>query len=485
MAGMNDTGLFYLAMRRGLDYLYDNPHVDRSRIGVTGLSGGGFQTIVLGALDPRIDAAVAVAGYSTLTTSIEHPEYHDLEQNSADFRETYDYAEMTAARAPKATMLIYNSMDDCCFRAGIVKQGVYSDIKPFYELYGKPDNLQWHLNLIPGSHNYGRDNRAAAYKFFNAAFHMDTPTEDLPNTAREVLPADELLVGEPKDNLTILTLAQSVAKQIHHAVPADHGAQWAESQRRLLRKVVRYDPVTVSHAWAVNAEHQKDVISNGYRFEFSNGLSATGVLLRAADTPEDAPTTVVIADDGMDAAMVNATNEANRGQRVLVLEPVFFGENKPAGPPPQPWQYQQMLSAIGQRPLGLEAAQVTAVIHWLALGLDHGSPTPGSPDAASKKAALAKGSVPPVRIITIGLRSETVALVAAALEPKLFSQFDAQEGIQSFEYAFTHPLKYDEAPELMCLDLYKDIDLNTLSAVAAPVKVNLSAKTPERIFWSD
>ncbi len=477
LAGKNGAGLFYLAMRRGLDYLYNDPDVDRSRIGMTGLSGGGWQTILLSSLDTRVGPATAVAGFSTLTTSIEHPEYHDLEQNAADLRQTADYAQLDAARAPRPTLLIYNSMDNCCFRAGIVQQGVYFDIKPFYNLYGKPDNLQWSLNLDPGTHNFGIDSREVSYKFFDSAFHIDASPKEDPDTDAEVKSYADLTVGGlPKDNFTLLSLAQSFARSIHHEIPAEHGAQWAQSQRKLLHDVVRYDPVTVTHAWPINATHQKGVESSGYRFEFSNGLSATGVLFRSITAPENAPTTILISDEGMPSTMVDVANEVDRGQRVLVLDPLFFGDNSPA-PHSRVVQFTQLLSTIGERPLGLEAAQIIGMVRWLAKDLDHGSPTPGT------LAANEKMSVPSVRIITTGPRSETIAMVAAALEPELFSQLDARKSIPSLMYAFDHPLKYDEAPELMCLDLYSDFDFNILSAIASPVKVNLSATAPERIFW--
>lgn len=476
LAGDNGMGLFYLSMRRGIDYLYSDPDVDRSRIGVTGLSGGGFQTIVLSSLDTRVGPAAPAAGFSTLTTAIEHPEYLDAEQNGADFRQDADYAQLIAMRAPRPTLLIYNAMDDCCFRAGIVKQGVYSDIKPFFSLYGKADDLQWHMNLDPATHNYGLDNRQASYKFFDSAFHLNVSAEEDADTATEVKSYQDLVVGLPKDNLTILGLAQSFAKAIHHEVPADHGTEWAQSQRDLLRKVARYAAVTVSHAWPINATHERGVESTGYRFDFSNGLSATGVLFRGITTPETAPITVVFADSDKASTVDDVANDVDRGQRVLMFDPLFFGENIP-GDNPDVTAFTQLLNSIGERTLGLEAAQLTAVIDWLSKDLDHGSPTPRSGGQENNI------PVRPVRILTTGPRSETVAMVSAALNPELFLAIEARQAIPSFSYAFDHPLTYANAPELMCLDLYRDFDFNTLTAIASPVKVNLAATAPERLFW--
>jgi dienelactone hydrolase len=126
LAGVNGLGLFYLEMRCGLDYLYEDSDVDGSRIGVTGLSGGGWQTILLSSLDTRVGPALPVAGFSSMTTSIEHGGYTrgGPEQNAPDMRRGVDYAQLAAMRAPRPTLLIYNDMHDCCFRAGVVKQSV-------------------------------------------------------------------------------------------------------------------------------------------------------------------------------------------------------------------------------------------------------------------------------------------------------------------------------------------------------------------------
>jgi len=479
LAGSNGVGLFYLAMRRGIDYLYESPEVDRSRIGVTGLSGGGWQTMLLSSLDTRVGAALPVAGFSSLTTAIEHPEYAgDAEQNGVDMRQVGDYAQLTALRAPRPTLLIYNDMDECCFRAGIVKQGVYSDIKPFFKLLDKPDNLQWYENQDPGTHNYQIDSREKSYQFFNSFFHLKASDKEEPDTDSEVRDYADLVVGLPKDNLTIIGLAKSFAASIHHEVPSQPDNQWIQSQRTHLREVTRYAPVTVVHAWPVSTTHEKGLESHGYRFEFSNGLSATGVLFRSITAPENGPTEVLISDSGMASTADEVGNDVDRGQRVLVLDPLFFGENIP-GTKERPYvsNLAQMLNTIGERPLGLEAAQVAAIVHWLSERLDHGSATPNSGGAVASVAVF------PVRIATSGPRSETVAMVASALNPELFSAFEARKSIPSLIDVFNHPQNYRGAPELTCLDLYHDFDFDMLKAIASPVKVNLSATSPVLTFW--
>jgi hypothetical protein len=65
-----------------------------------------------------------------------------------------------------------------------------------------------------------------------------------------------------------------------------------------------------------------------------------------------------------------------------------------------------------------------------------------------------------------------VALVAAALEPRLFSEVVATGGMHSLGFLLDAPVPHRSAPELFCLDLYKDFDLDHFRAMAAPTKIN-------------
>ena len=106
LVGSNALGLFYLSMRRGLDYLAAMPQVDATRLGVTGLSGGGWQTALLGALDNRVAVSVEVAGIGALQSNITHPvDTDEIEEDATDLSQGEDYPLFVAMRAPRPTLL--------------------------------------------------------------------------------------------------------------------------------------------------------------------------------------------------------------------------------------------------------------------------------------------------------------------------------------------------------------------------------------------
>src|SRR6202012_1545802 len=126
-----------------------------------------------------------------------------------------------------------------------------------------------------GTHNYQLDNRLADYRFFGKQFDIPlTDNED--GVASEIKSYEELSVGLPKANLTLLSLAQKLAREItREPVPSDPAARAAfwSARRTKLKEVVRYQPIDIDQAWAVATTKQRDVQSLSYLFEASNRLS--------------------------------------------------------------------------------------------------------------------------------------------------------------------------------------------------------------------
>lgn len=462
LVGANGGGLFYLAMRKALDYLASSPHVDPQRIGMTGLSGGGWQTITLSSLDKRIRASIPVAGYTTLAGRAERVdvgEPGDFEQNATDLLVGQDYSTLTAMRAPRPTMLINNTEDNCCFRAPLVEPEIFLPVQPFFALFGAQNAFRFHADTDVPAHNYGLDNRQQSYAFFIKYLGLSGAASEIPVGA-EIETYPELAGAAPENNLTILGLARKLAAGITHpAIPSDPGqrAAWAATERTRLRAVVRYRPVSVTQAWPAWNTSYKRVESISYRFQMSNGLSATGTWMKQVSTPGPAPLTIELSEDGATAAgsvVWNKTPEIadrlDRGDQVLVLDLLFTGD---AAPAKHRDSYAEMLGAAGDRPLGLEAAQLIAVAHWTQHQM--------------------QPSV--LRVETTGIRSQVEALIAAGIEPRLFSAVAVYNGVSSLAYLFKKPVMYSSAPDLFCLDLYKYFDVDSLVTLASPTSVSHAA----------
>ncbi len=440
LTGRSGVGLFYLAMRRGLDYLHAMPSVDRNRIGMTGLSGGGWQTILLSALDERIRVTAPVAGFSSIASRVEvndHGDVGDPEQSPSDVFQGRDYTHLLAMVAPRPALLAYNAEDDCCFRAPVVKPLLFDPIREVYEAYGRRQSLQWHENSDPGTHNYQLDNRRAAYAFFAKHFQLAPFDEDEP-VAGEVRSYEQLVVGLPKDNLTILGLARKFADE-------NTAAPRKAATRDRLKQVVRYRPAGIDRAWLVEITKNKGIESQAYAYRLKDGLSATGVRVKSIASPDSAPVAFILNDGGRAQSGAVASERINRGEQIIALELSFMGDRWQKT---NSWGYEQMLYAIGERPLGLEAAQLIAIAR-----------SQGAPD---RKVALDVS----------GIRTQTIALTAAALEPSLFSSITIRNGAQSLRQLVDQPVEYSQAHDLFCLDLLKDFDLTFLAELARPVAVN-------------
>src|ERR1700722_16784056 len=454
LVGANGVGLFYLAMRKGLDYLYDHPNTDRTRIGVTGLSDGGWQTIVLSSLDDRVKATVAVAGFSSIISRVEAKRYGDLgdfEQSATDMFDGGDFTHLTAMMAPRPILLAYNAEDDCCFRAAMTKPFVFDAIQPVFALYGKQDLLSWHENRDPGTHNYQLDNRTQAYHFFSRQFHLPAFEEDA-DVPSEIKSYDDLRVGLPESNLTILDLARKLAGRIDRA-PLPQDSTGREAERSKVKNIIRLRPDNIDRVWTTAISKHLGIESKSHLFSMGDGLSATAVWLKPIGAPDDAPVTIILDDKGKAASTEPIADRLNRGEQVLAVDLAFMGDAWKGETVPQ---LQQLLYGAGERPIAVKAAQLIEIARWMLQG-SHGAK---------------------VRLETSGIRTQVVSLLASAVEPAMFSEVVIRRGMPSLTYLLQKPVQYNAAPDLFCLDLLHETDLDRLTALSAPVHV-LNEPSPE------
>lgn len=157
---------------RALDFLCGLPEVDSKRIGVTGGSGGGTQTILLCAIDSRPVVAFPNGMVST-----------DMQggctcENCSLLRIGTGNVELAALFAPKPQgMTAANDWTKEMMTKG------YPELKQLYALHGAQKNVICH-SLTHFPHNYNYVSRALMYSWFNKhlALGLEEPVveEDWP-----------------------------------------------------------------------------------------------------------------------------------------------------------------------------------------------------------------------------------------------------------------------------------------------------------------
>ena len=442
LAGSSGLAPFFLAQRRLVDIALEHPNADAQRLAVTGLSGGGWQTILLSSLDPRVKLAMPVAGYSSFVTRTQFPEMDlgDSEQTPVDLGQYADYTHLTAMLAPNPVQITHNARDNCCFRADYALAPLLVAVRPVYALYDAGSKLRSHANFDAG-HNYGQENRETLYKFLKEFFFANDPkfsAVEIPSAA-EVRSADELRVGLPPNNEDLHTIASKLSQKLprNPDVPTDAAAldRWRQERRAMLREIVRW-PEYSGTVSSVNTRSAGGVTITSTRLSL-DGVWTVPVMEFAGDNTTG--TTMVMADAGK-STLANEIHELlQQNRRVVAIDPFYFGESRIDS---RDYLFALLASSLGERPLGIQAGQVAGVARWL------------------------KQKYGPVSVAAYGPRTGLIALVAAGVETGSIQDVKLTRPLTSLREVIQRDMTFQDAPELFCFGLLEQFDMPQLRALA-------------------
>jgi len=163
LAGGSLIGMILWDGMKALDYLCSRPEVDTRRIGCTGNSGGGKQTLFLSALDERI-AVSAPAGHGATYAYTAQKERDICACNTVPgFLRFAEMDYVFGLIAPRPLLMVMG-LDDRLFPFDLVRK-VFRRVRRIYRLLGVEDRVE--LSLSNCGHGYDLPKREAMYAWFN------------------------------------------------------------------------------------------------------------------------------------------------------------------------------------------------------------------------------------------------------------------------------------------------------------------------------
>ncbi|HEX7900913.1 MAG TPA: acyl-CoA thioester hydrolase/BAAT C-terminal domain-containing protein [Planctomycetota bacterium] len=199
--GVSLQGLQLWNSLKVVDFLCSLPEVDKTRVGVTGASGGGTQTFLLAAVDQRVTAAVPVNMVAAACQG------GCLCENGPLLRLDLNNVEIAASIAPRAALMLVSCTGDWTSDVPKVEGPA---VQKAFDALGVPGKFRWIQNKA--DHNYNKDTREYVYAFFQ---------EHLLGGPKVDRIAETPFTAEPRESMTLPVVGDlvRVAQQMRQAAP--------------------------------------------------------------------------------------------------------------------------------------------------------------------------------------------------------------------------------------------------------------------------
>ena len=304
-----------------VDYMLTRPEIDPARIGVTGCSGGGLQSLCMMICDDRI-AAAAPATFTTTRREILYTcQSQDSEQiwpGCAAYG--FDHFEPFMIFAPKPALLLVASSDFFPIEGAYE---VYDTAKKVYALYGKEENLCIYEDNA--CHGYKQPLAVEAASFFCRVFGV----EKWESLTLNALPDEEIqatktgnVKGDFPDARTIPDETDLLAARLKLCRRRDEAEAW-------LRKKVWYERIPCAARLRIsdrdNERHVGEYVGRSAMWWVQKGLMAHGMMIsrETPDTQEPRPTVIALWDNGTKAIVEREDwikARCDEGKQVLVVD---------------------------------------------------------------------------------------------------------------------------------------------------------------------
>jgi dienelactone hydrolase len=419
-AGQTLLGLQVYENRRAVDYLCERPEVDAARLGITGASGGGNQTMYAGALDERFAAVVPVCSVGTYQAYL-HAACCVCEVLPSALRFTEE-GDVLGLVAPRALLVINATQDAFQFSVGEAKASLVRTRKIF-RLHGVEDKVRHAVFESP--HAYNQAMREAMYGWMTRWLKGEGTGKPIPEPKHAVDTAEDLACypagTRPATYVFPSTFAAREAKRqlasVYKKVP-DHQEEWqalAKSLRlQLVAEVFGGFPELPKAPGRLGTPQD----GGGYRttalvFEPEPGLELPAVVRQKSGKTGRLPACVLLHLGGKDEALRHPLAAAlnDKGWTLVAPDLRATGGQRPAGDAiggtPDHNSAEHGLW-IGRPLLGQWLCDVRALLEWMAVqqGMD-----------ADRLAVAGLGYAGLVALCAGGLLEDRVAATAAIDTP--------------------------------------------------------------------
>jgi cephalosporin-C deacetylase-like acetyl esterase len=342
---------------RSLDYLLSRFEVDPQRIGCAGHSGGATMTMYLMALEPRIQAAVAVEGnFENMAGPYYDPPgaIADAEQNIVGSLPLgLDRGDLLAAFAPKPLLMCYTVNDEGQTYSPLYEEATketYDELLRVYGILGARNKLELFTGHLP--HDLDFFQRRAMYGWFNRWFEkMDAGLEEADFDASPDATLNCTTTGQVLTSLGGRSIVQLNRDRAKELLPSslfliqggDPSSAREQVRAQLAKLLILPSQRTPLNDHTLSSDMGRKLRIEEIQYEPEVGVRITGWFVRPKEGASARPTVLYISDGLADQVVAEPSlfdEIFNHGNAICAINMRGMGLSTPRPPSGGPVFYK-------------------------------------------------------------------------------------------------------------------------------------------------